>query len=583
VKQKPVLGIVIVLGIAAGTAMGQGLETFANFAWTGATYTNGTFLGQDGSLWTYIQCSGNKPIVAPSPCLGSGRTPTSEVYSGIITGGIGTLSFDWMKAYSTDVNLDVYVNDTLVKTVTGGTTGQPQTEGPFPINIDGDFVLRFVQKTKSAGQVSLDNIAWSAYGSGPTPTVRFSLTSAPAQNEGSAAQVQVDVLINVATNATVEIASQGNATLGVDFTLSTDRVVFASEGARTQTVWITILDDTDRESRETIILVLTNASGVSLGTPLAFSLEIIDNDTPTIRTPLIISEVADPSDQANARFVELYNAGETAINLATDNWYLSRQANGTTWADIALTGTVAAASTYVVAYNRTNFLSAYGLAADQISGYITGNGDDGYFLFKDGNHNHGTLADAYGVIDEDGTGNAWDYEDGRAVRNPNVRLSNPSWTEAEWTIIKPAATTAMTPGQHTVAGGGPDDDDDGDGIPNAWETLYFGGPTNAVASEDSDGDGRTNWEEWFTGTNPTDGASVFRIEKHADTVPGTAFVIAWPGVSNRVYDVFWTSNLMAGFAVLAGDLPGAPEWNVYTDTVHAANSAAAYKVTVRNP
>lgn len=45
-------------------------------------------------------------------------------------------------------------------------------------------------------------------------------------------------------------------------------------------------------------------------------------------------------------------------------------------------------------------------------------------------------------------------------------------------------------------------DTDGDGIPDWWEIFYFGGPTNAVASADPDGDGLTNLEEYYGGTHP---------------------------------------------------------------------------------
>jgi predicted outer membrane repeat protein len=49
-----------------------------------------------------------------------------------------------------------------------------------------------------------------------------------------------------------------------------------------------------------------------------------------------------------------------------------------------------------------------------------------------------------------------------------------------------------------------DVDADEDGIPDWWEMQYFGGPTNAVASADPDGDGLTNLKEYEHGTDPLD-------------------------------------------------------------------------------
>ena len=168
---------------------------------------------------------------------------------------------------------------------------------------------------------------------------------------------------------------------------------------------------------------------------------------------LIISEVADPSGTGggNARFVEFYNAGASSIDLAAGQWYLARQANGSSWGSLPLTGTVAAAGTYVVSYNLTNYTAAYPAAPlpNQTStGIITGTGDDGYFLYSGGNQSNGVLEDAYGVIDQDGTGMPWEYTDARAVRNADVTAGNPTWTASEWTITEPAVYADMTPGVH---------------------------------------------------------------------------------------------------------------------------------------
>lgn len=52
-------------------------------------------------------------------------------------------------------------------------------------------------------------------------------------------------------------------------------------------------------------------------------------------------------------------------------------------------------------------------------------------------------------------------------------------------------------------------DTDSDGIPDCWETLYFGSPAGCNPADDSDNDGFTNREEYFLGTNPDDASSLF--------------------------------------------------------------------------
>lgn len=166
---------------------------------------------------------------------------------------------------------------------------------------------------------------------------------------------------------------------------------------------------------------------------------------------LFISEVSDPSDTANAKFVELYNASGAAINFGTATWYISRQANGGSWASVQLSGTVADGDTFVIAYDTT-YDSAYGESADQYHTTISGNGDDGYFLCQGGDYSSGTIIDVYGVIDQDGSGYAWEYTDSHAVRDSNIGEGNDTWTSSEWTISS-AAVADMTPHSHTSSGG----------------------------------------------------------------------------------------------------------------------------------
>ena len=124
--------IIISLFLASTFTFAQGTENFANFPETGNSYQDGTFVGQDGSTWTYWQCRGDKVITAETPCLGKDRTPTAEVISGTISNGCGTLSFDYMQAFSTSVNLDVFVNGLLITSVTSNNqVGVVLNSGPI--------------------------------------------------------------------------------------------------------------------------------------------------------------------------------------------------------------------------------------------------------------------------------------------------------------------------------------------------------------------------------------------------------------------------------------------------------------------
>jgi len=143
------------------------VETFVNFPETSTSYNTGTFVGVDGSTWSYVKCAGGSTtqIIAPSPVLGRNQSPISEVRSGTIQGGISTLGFKYMQAFSTAVSLDVFVNDTKVATVTTLSTESAvvKTVTDIPVYITGDFTIKFIQNNSSAGQVVIDDITWSSY------------------------------------------------------------------------------------------------------------------------------------------------------------------------------------------------------------------------------------------------------------------------------------------------------------------------------------------------------------------------------------------------------------------------------------
>ncbi len=161
---------------------------------------------------------------------------------------------------------------------------------------------------------------------------------------------------------------------------------------------------------------------------------------------LFISELADPSDEFTGRFIELYNAGSEPVDFGSITCYLSRQSNGgTSWGDLQLAGIVAGGATFVI--GGSGFEVLYGRLPDQETGILIGNGDDAYALFMGGDHETGALHDVFGVIDMDGTGEAWEYTDSRARRLESVLEPNPVWTAAEWEI-NPADVADCNPGSH---------------------------------------------------------------------------------------------------------------------------------------
>lgn len=124
-------------------------------------------------------------------------------------------------------------------------------------------------------------------------------------------------------------------------------------------------------------------------------------------------------------------------------------------------------------------------------------------------------------------------------------------------------------------------DADGDGLPDFWESLHFGGYTNGVAGADDDDDEALNIDEFTADTLPTSGASVFRIDDVS--APGPA-VISFTSSGERLYTLQSAIDIAAGaWTNVPGlvDRTGVDGPDAFTNTTGKASPA--YRIRVRLP
>lgn len=161
-------------------------------------------------------------------------------------------------------------------------------------------------------------------------------------------------------------------------------------------------------------------------------------------TSIFISELADPDNNAGARFVELYNSSSEALDL--NGWTLRRYTNANTEVSstIDLSGfIIEVESTFVISPNAEEFELIYGFAPDLGVGTNSpadSNGDDNLELVDP----FGTVIDVFGMIGEDGSGTNHEFEDGRAIRNSEILQANPNYTFNEWIIFNDTGGASTT-------------------------------------------------------------------------------------------------------------------------------------------
>jgi len=116
-------------------------------------------------------------------------------------------------------------------------------------------------------------------------------------------------------------------------------------------------------------------------------------------------------------------------------------------------------------------------------------------------------------------------------------------------------------------------DSDADGIADDWERQHGGNQNPGGTCSNGV---NTILQAYIAGLEPNDPnskllTSVFRS-------PTSGNELQWPGVSGRVYSVYFSTNLLNGFQPLATNIP----WTAgaFTDTVHSAQGQGFYKIGV---
>ncbi len=119
-------------------------------------------------------------------------------------------------------------------------------------------------------------------------------------------------------------------------------------------------------------------------------------------------------------------------------------------------------------------------------------------------------------------------------------------------------------------------DADSDGLPDWWETQYFGGATNANPAATASNGVNPVEDAYIAGISPIDPDAFFRISTLSPLASDS--ILEWLAAYGRSYTIYWTSNLLSGFGdPLTNNIIG----GTFTDTTHGAENEGFYKIEVR--
>ncbi len=120
-------------------------------------------------------------------------------------------------------------------------------------------------------------------------------------------------------------------------------------------------------------------------------------------------------------------------------------------------------------------------------------------------------------------------------------------------------------------------------ISYAWLQQYGLPIDSNTDASDPDGDGMNNWQEWRTGTDPTNALSVLRLL--APATDGTNVTVSWQSVPGVNYFLERSPSLAApsSFTAMATNIFGQSGTSTYTDTNAVGSGPFFYRVGVSVP
>jgi len=259
----------------------QGRLTFDNFPLTNTSYQTQipSWQGDGGITWNLSAGAKGKSITGITPLLGTNGKKAKPKHgiltSSLVTGGIGSLQFNYAKAFSKSGEFIVSVNDVEIDRVVVDNSLSNVLMFTTDINISGDFIL----KIESTERLLLDDIEWTGFGGNlpNQPSLVLSLSENSVNENSSSLSLTATLSETFDTPILINFNIEGSAMSGSDYNLSSQQISIPANEL-SSSLQLNIVNDEIGEPDENILFSIANLSHDIVYNKDPLILNIIDDD-----------------------------------------------------------------------------------------------------------------------------------------------------------------------------------------------------------------------------------------------------------------------------------------------------------------
>jgi len=261
----------------------------------GGTITNGTVASgtHEGIGWYDLDITSEKGKLVQGDNLiavelhQAGPGSSDIAWDGKLTYSVSTLPTVDTPTIHPDGGVFTDSVSVTLSNTTSGAEIRYTTDGSTPTEssslYSAPFVLNATRTVKAKGFKSPTHNPSSVASATFTKQDRLVQFASGTSNGGeSSGTVQIEVTLSLAATSDVTVDYQstagGSATAGSDFTAISGTLTFTS-GQSSKNIDLPILDDSEEEDNETVVVTIDSPSGALLGSPSTHTFTIIDNDT----------------------------------------------------------------------------------------------------------------------------------------------------------------------------------------------------------------------------------------------------------------------------------------------------------------